>query len=442
MTALTMNTDEIPTRKKVKKPSFWPVVFCWLLAVPLSFDFGQFRLSPYRILLLVLLLPCLIGWLSGKAGKKLTADYFMMLFVGWSVIAIFVTMGTDGGLQPAGMWVIETLGSYFLGRVFVRDAATFRRVVKALFLIILLLFPLIVAESKMNRDFSLDFFNIFGRTFAVTEMEFRAGLRRAQAVFEHPILLGVFCSSIFAPAFYVLGSAKFRFGNFLRLGISAGATFFSLSTGAFIAIAIQAILIAWDFAMRKSKRQWTILTTIVVFLYIAVDALSNRSPAEVFISYLTFNTGSSYNRVLIWKYGTEQVYMTPWFGTGVPGDWARPDWMHASLDNFWLLMAVRHGIPALLFLILAYFSILRRIGKAVLVDPQLLNARKGLLFSIIAISVSMCTVHLWSATYCLFMFLLGSGSWLIEAGVGKPPGGKNASLQDVDDNLVEETLSP
>jgi hypothetical protein len=334
------------------------------------------------------------------------------------------------------MWVIETMGAYFLGRVYVRDEATFRKVVKVLFLLVLMFLPLAAAESILNRAFALDFFSKFGQSFAVTDMEFRMGLRRAQGVFEHPILYGVFCSSVFALAFYVLGDAKFRVTNLGRLAVSALATFFSLSTGAFISVVIQAILIAWDFLMRKSKKKWTILTILVIFAYLLVDALSNRSPAEVFISYLTFNLGSSYNRVLIWEFGTQQVLTTPWFGTGVPGHWERPDWMHSgSLDNFWLLMAVRHGLPALFFLAMCYWCMLRRIGKANLVDPQLLNARKGLLFAIIAISVSMSTVHLWGATFCLAMFLLGAGSWMIEAE------GQNDTPAEVKGSAADEVQS-
>ena len=439
MTMAEMDANDVTVKKAAKKSAFWPILFCVLLVIPVNFDLGTLRISLYRILLLVLLMPSLFDWLRGKAGGKIAADYFMLLFMVWCVIAIFVVMGGEGGVQPAGMWTIDTLGAYFLGRVYIRDEATFRKVAKVLFLAVLILLPLAAAESFFNRAIALNFFNVFGRTFPITDMGFRMDLRRAQAVFEHPILYGVFCSSVFSFAFYLLGGAKLRFSSAWRMMVSAVATFFSLSTGAFIAIAIQSILIAWDFLMRKSKKKWTILTIVAIFLYVAVDALSNRSPFEVFITYLTFNLGSSYNRVLIWQYGTQQVYMTPWFGTGIPGDWARPDWMHSgSLDNFWLLMAVRHGVPAFVFIALTCWTMLRRVGKTYLVDPQLLNARKGLLFALIAMMVSMCTVHLWSATYCLFIFLLGSGSWFIEAGVDRPADGKKGRYLDSDDGLQED----
>jgi hypothetical protein len=405
--------------KAAKRSTFWPLLFCFSMTIPLVIELGSLRMSPYRILLLLMLVPSLIGWLNGKGGKKIPADYFMILFAGWSVLSIFMTMGFAEAYQPAGMFVIETLGAYFLARTTIRDEKTFRSIVKTLIWIAAIMLPFAVAESLLHRPVALQLFSVFGKVVNTTNIDPRLGLRRAQVVFEHPIIYGVFCSSTFALGFYVFGSSQRKFGTLMRAGISVITTFVSLSTGAFLSLVVQSLLTIWDFAMRKSRRKWTILTVIVVFLYLLVDALSNRTPAEVFITYLTFNLGASYNRVLIWRYGTEQVYMTPWFGTGISDNWSRPDWMHASMDNFWLVITVRHGVPALLMLIFAYFGILRRMGRTVLTDANLVNIRKGLIFVVVGISVSICTVHLWGASFSYFFFLLGSGVWLCDHGENK-----------------------
>jgi len=47
----------------------------------------------------------------------------------------------------------------------------------------------------------------------------------------------------------------------------------------------------------------------------------------------------------------------PVFGIGY-GDWARPNWIPASVDNFWLLTAMRHGVPGLGFLAAAFILVL------------------------------------------------------------------------------------
>jgi hypothetical protein len=429
--------QEAEAERTEKHSTFWPVLFCICLVVPLYFDFGTVRLSLYRIVLLLLLLPCLFAWMAGKAGKTIPADYFMILFALWSVLSMVMTIGFDNAIQPGGVWVIETLGSYFVARVFIRDEHSFRVVVKTLAIIVAVILPLAALESILDRPIALQFFQSLGKSFVITEMDHRAGLRRAQAVFEHPILLGVFTSSIFSLGLVSTENAKSRFGALTRGFISGLATFFSLSTGAYLSIIVQCILLGWDYLLQKSKRKWTILTTLFIVMYLLIDALSNRTPVEVFISYLTFNFGNSFNRVLIWQYGTAQIFNTPLYGIGPTDSWVRPDWMGASMDNFWLLMAVRHGVPAFLFLALAYISILRRIGKAQHVKPSLNMLKKRLIFTIIGISVSICTVHLWNATYALFVFLLGSGIWLTEA-TDKTSG--NAS-DEVDELREQENMA-
>lgn len=409
-----MQNPDVAKLKTKGVSAFWPTLFCFSLIIPLNLDVGSVRLSIYRIVLILLLFPAVIGWLIGKAGRHIAADYMIILFVIWSGLSMIVTMGFDAAFQPVGIWTIETMGAYFVARYFIRDEACFRKVVTYLFWIVMLLLPLAAAESLTNRAIALDFFGRLGKTFVITEMDQRLGLRRAQVVFEHPILFGVFASSVFALSFYVLGAGRVRLSTALRGFMTCVATFFSLSTGAFLSLVLQGILIGWDLTFRKAARKWTVLFVILVVMFLIVDAISTRTPFEVFITYLTFNTGNSYNRVLIWHYGTLQVLTTPLFGIGLSDNWARPDWMYASIDNFWLLIAVRHGIPAILFFLLAYGSVLRQLGKLKLVDEAALNARKGLLISIIGISISMCTVHLWNATYCLLIFLLGSGTWLLQ----------------------------
>ena len=52
-----------------------------------------------------------------------------------------------------------------------------------------------------------------------------------------------------------------------------------------------------------------------------------------------------------------EVGRHPVFGIGL-NDWTRPWWRAkmASFDNFWLLQAMRFGLPTLIFLALAWGS--------------------------------------------------------------------------------------
>src|SRR6185436_2090644 len=118
------------------------------------------------------------------------------------------------------------------------------------------------------------------------------------------------------------------------------ATFCSLSVGAWVGFYLQAALIAWEVSTRRLSRRWMLLGLSFVLVYIIVDIISNRPPILVFIDYLTFSQGNSYNRVLIWEFGSASVWKHPLMGIG-RGDWERASWMSASMDNFWLVLVVR-----------------------------------------------------------------------------------------------------
>lgn len=418
--------DDRPARtakrqEATRRSAFWPMLFIFTLALPVSYYFGPVRLSPYRILLMAMLLPCFFMWISGKAGKIRSCDIYILLYLAWSSLSIFLNMG-NSGFEPAGMLVIETLGAYLLARCFVRDAATFRSTVKFFFLIVVFLLPFAAAEAILKQPILYNLFRLLGSVTPPTDMEMRMGMRRAQGSLEHPILFGVFCSAALSLAYYSYGRAAGGFWGSFRAGTAFLATFFSLSTGAYLSAMVQLMLIGWDRVTRTVQKRWKILGAIVIVGYILVDSLSNRSPFQVFISYLTFNQHNSYNRVLTWIYGTQHVMNHPWIGGGLGLDWIRPWWMNPSVDNFWLVVAMRHGLPAIAFLMLAIAAMMRQVTKLDLETGEVDNARKGLLITLAGLSFAICSVHLWNASYVLFIFLIGCGPWMLDhvAAAGEP----------------------
>lgn len=148
-------------------------------------------------------------------------------------------------------------------------------------------------------------------------------------------------------------------------------------------------------------------------IYLWIDLMSNRSPFHVFVTYLTFSTQSAYNRINIWNYGTAEVARHPWFGIGL-GDWIRAPWMSDSMDNFWLLIAVRYGLPSLGFLLALMLGMIWVIAQRKNLPQEWWNARHAWAFTLFGITVAAGTVHLWNALFVLFLFLIGSGMWLYD----------------------------
>jgi hypothetical protein len=352
-------------------------------------------------------------WLSGKAGKIQFPDILIALLCVWAMIAVAANGGIASAVQPSGIFFAETLGSYLLARVYIRDVRSFRTMVRHFCTLIYIILPFAIIQSLTSHNLLID---IFGKVFTVlptTVTGGRIGLFRAQGSFDHPILYGVVCASLFSISYYVLSYRASKFRRFLNAALISVSIGLSLSAGALLPLFFQVMLIAWDFITKGIRRRWVVISVLFMFIFFVIDMLSNRTPFEVFISYLTFNYGSAYNRVLIWRYGSQNVLDNPILGIGFQ-DWSRPYWMHSSMDNFWLLMAVRYGIPGFGLLALATIVTMFKIGLARVADLEIVAYRNGIVISIVSLTIAVATVDLWNASYCVFMFLLGSGLWILD----------------------------
>lgn len=212
--------------------------------------------------------------------------------------------------------------------------------------------------------------------------------------------------------------------NFKGLGKTFGvcvATFVSASGGPYVVLLMQIFVAAWERVLSRFQYRWKLLFTVFGLTYLGIDLLSNRTPFHVFVSHFTFSAQSAYNRINIWNYGTAEVGRHPIFGIGM-GDWIRAPWMSDSMDNFWLLIAVRYGLPSLIFLLCLMLGLLITIGKRKDFPDHWKPARHAWAFTLFGISVAAATVHLWNALFVLFLFMIGSGAWMYDAPADKADG--------------------
>lgn len=238
----------------------WPVaLFVFGLAWPCSFFIGSLRLSLYRIILLVMILPCLGRLISGKAGRIKAVDIVVLLFSFWCVLSLVVNNGIEASAQTSGIFLLETVGPYLLARCYVRDADAFYNLVQLLFGIVCFLLPFAIIEFVSGLNILHE---ICPLPFGV--MAERYGLTRVQSVFDHPILFGVFTGSIFAMAYLVLGYQESIFMRTLRIGIIGATTLLSLSAGPIIAVIAQVFFLSWNSLLRTIKYRWTILICLLV----------------------------------------------------------------------------------------------------------------------------------------------------------------------------------
>jgi hypothetical protein len=397
-------------RKKIP----WPVfLFLSALVVPWPIFIGPLRMSLYRIVLLVMVLPCLAMWTSGKAGRIRTADIALLLFWFWSALSFIVIDGMTLSVQPIGIGFIETIGAYLLARCYIRDADDFYNMVQLLFRIVVFLLPFAVLECVTGQNILRDLFVTTLSPPSDLSGTVRLGLSRVSSVFDHPILFGLSTGSVFALGYLVLGYQKSFFQRSVRTGIVGATAILSLSAGPLIAIVTQGFLLSWNSLLRGIKFRWIILIGVFVLLVLAIELAAKRSTLEIVVSYFLFDPVSYWFRVQIWDLGSASVLNHPVFGVGM-NQWQRPEWMPPSIDNFWLIIAVQHGLPAAFLLLVALFSLFLVVGFKKGLDDKLIEYRAGFLITLSAYFLVGWTVAFWDATYVLFLFQMGSGVWMLD----------------------------
>jgi len=171
----------------------------------------------------------------------------------------------------------------------------------------------------------------------------------------------------------------------------------------------------WNLIFNRYKARWVFLWFLVLIGYLVIEVGANRSVMELYISYFTFDQQTGWYRLAIWKYGWESVANNPLFGIGF-SDWARAYWMvSGSVDNFWLVVPLRHGIPALVLIAGSVAWIALTVGFDQEAAKRFDVYRVAYLICIVTYVLVGFTVHFWAAPYVWFLFLLGSGVWLADA---------------------------
>lgn len=184
------------------------LLFVIFLAVPVVLQVGSLRLSPYRIVLLAMVVPCMWGWMTGMAGRVRVADLMVFAIAIWSAVSFLVVHGPLSGVEAAGIVFIETLAPYLLARCYIRSFEAFYAFVRFMTWIVLALLPFAIAEALTSWNGPIRLVDMVFQTHPDVAKPERWGLDRVQGPFEHPILFGVFAGSALALAFYTLQSSR------------------------------------------------------------------------------------------------------------------------------------------------------------------------------------------------------------------------------------------
>ena len=234
------------------------------------------------------------------------------------------------------------------------------------------------------------------------------GLTRAYGTFDHPIHLGTFAATVLALVWY---SGR-KLGKRLKsVALVMLTTLTALSSAPILCVMVQVAGIVWDRATRGLTGRFWITLLGLVFVYLLVSLFATRSPVMIIATGFTIDSWTGFYRAQIWYHGVQNVVANPWLGIGL-GDWDRAYWMVSdSVDAYWLVVAMRTGVPSLLILLLAIGTMLAAVASR----PFRLKERhygpcaKAWMMSLLACALIACTVHYWNVSLAYFFFFLGLG---------------------------------
>jgi hypothetical protein len=413
-------TATAPAQRKGRRLFGVPIVvalffFAMMFPTSVSVNAGSMRLSLFRVVLIIMFLPMLWALFSGRNLKPNIFDALVLGHAAWALLALINWGGLVQGIESGGIYIVEAVGAYLVGRVYIRGLVDFTAFAKLFVGSVAVMVLFTLPEALSSNHFLYNGFAAATGAPPAPYIEKRMGLARAFGTFDHPILYGVFSAAAFSLAYFMVAGRRltnFR-GMIMVLAVSL-ATFLSASGGPYLVLIMQIFVATWERVLTGVQGRWKALLALFLLVYLWIDLMTTRTPFHVFITYFTFSAQSSYNRILIFTYGTAEVARHPLLGIGM-GDWIRPPWMSDSMDNFWLLIAVRYGLPALAMLVALMVGLVVAVANRPDFPPAWRNARHAWAFGLFGMAVVGGTVHLWNALFVLFMFMIGSGVWMYDS---------------------------
>ena len=415
---------------KIEQPTTsrlpFPVrLYVMMTVLPILFNVGSLALSGQRVVLLALVVPLTFKLLRGAYGRLIWTDIFFFLHILWATLAIAVN-NPDRVLQNAGSTGVEFMGGYLVGRAYIRSTDDFLALIRFLTVLVFCSLPFALFEAKTGRPILIE---LIGKlpsfsSVPILNIDARMGLERAQVVFAHPIHYGLFCGATFSLIFVGLKGLISTTQRYLTALLIGFCVFLSLSSGALLPLILQVFFIFWASMLGSIRQRWLVLLGLFFLAYIGIALLSNRPPIRVFMTYATFSAHNAYWRGIIFEWGMVNIWKSPIFGIGL-NDWVRPFFMRSSsIDNFWLLSAVRAGFPGLALLLLGYLPGLWWVGRCKFDEgSRLWLLRRAWVFTFTGLTLTLCTVAVWTAMYSFVFFLFGAGMWFLTAQESPSPQG-------------------
>lgn len=350
------------------------LVSCCFMTMGQGVELGPFSLPVYRMMLAVGLVRVLLR-AERFAGGFNTIDKLMFAWALWVLIAsLFHEWVPGSGPVFASGFVFNISLVYFLTRIWCHDLKGLMDVTR---IVALLLSPIAV-EMVTEHINDTNMFAMFGGV--AKEVHVRDNTIRAQGPFQHPILAG----TVGAVCFPLMIGIWRRHRRDAIIGIAACVVMViaSGSSGPVMSLLMGVLaLVAWYY------REWIRAAWLVgVGIYLVLELIMSR-PAYYIISKFDLtgsSTGWHRSRLIEaaieyfgewWLFGTDRTIH--WMGVTI--GWSE---QHSDITNYYILIGVIGGFPAMVLLIAMMWRAFRWVGRIVRTVPAELASERFMIWSL------------------------------------------------------------
>jgi hypothetical protein len=400
------------------------ILFVVSIFIPVEFYvmLGSMRMEAYRVVLAGALLYAMVNFRATLQQADLV-DILLLGSTGFVFASIWGNHGLAKAVESTGLYAVETLGAFYLARLFITTPQRFYQIHQWFIVILAFLSLFTVYEAfshhRILHDIAHSITGHEGLDPRLSTVAYvRSGIMRAANLFEHPILYGTL-TAIFFPFAMLLALRCWRWGDLAKIVGLLVSMALTLSSAPFLSLIFQALTAVVVKFWNSARQFWVSIFFAGLAGSVLIGAFSNRGFFGILISYLTLNPNTGYFRIMQWDFTADDIADNPILGIGLiaPGmhDWTRPywmEWMGNSIDSFWLLLILQHGLFALLLLLLACLYIIFRILNLLhhhdehtrwLVTAWLLSFTSMIFIGF--------TVDYFGKLQPMFFFMLGAIGW-------------------------------
>lgn len=329
-----------------------PLIF-FMIAIPSAqrIVIATLDFSFIRILIIITLVRIVV---RGEAHhfKMEKPDTTLLKWMLWGILSYGLLKGDISGFITRTGYMLDTVGAYYLGRIYIRTSDDIQRIVLFLGLMAIPILIFFLIERATGKNI----FSVFGGVPENTLI--RRGRLRCQGPFAHPIMAGIFWASLLP----WLGAIWFsKSASTARVVIFTSCIIIIVVNTASSTPVIAILFSLLGLSMLAIRHKMPLLRLLLALLLISLHMVM-KAPVWHLISRIDLSGGSTgWHRFNLIEQSINHLDEWWLIGTMSTNHWG---WGLQDMTNQYLLEGIRGGIIGMGLFIIFIIRIYALLGQA------------------------------------------------------------------------------